>query len=102
MLQIDSAREAADLEVAQQQAAAIATDNADGLGEERCKAVLAEAEAATAGLSRQRALPHPQRITRGAAPCPTYTLGAILTGSHQGRQACLDVQAPSLTAFMQH
>ena len=68
MLQIDSAREAADLEVAQQQAAAIAVDNADGLGEERRKAVLAEAEAATAGLLHQRALPHPPRVTRGFMP----------------------------------
>ena len=47
--QVDSAKEAAAAEAAAQQADAIAADNADGLGEDRRKAVLAEAEAATAG-----------------------------------------------------
>lgn len=51
VMQVDSAKEAAETEIAQQQADAIAADNADGLGEDRRKAVLAEAEAATAGLS---------------------------------------------------
>lgn len=50
-LQVDSAKEAAATEEAIQQADAIAADNADGLGEDRRKAVLAEAEAANAGLS---------------------------------------------------
>ena len=50
-LQVDSAKEAAVTEEAIQQADAIAADNADGLGEDRRKAVLAEAEAASAGLS---------------------------------------------------
>ena len=59
MLQIDSAKEAAETEIAQQQADAIAADNADGLGEDRRKAVLAEAEAATAGLScKALCIPH--------------------------------------------
>ena len=48
-MQVDSAKEAAAAEAAAQQADAIAADNADGLGEDRRKAVLAEAEAATAG-----------------------------------------------------
>ena len=52
VLQIDSAENAAESEIAQRQADAIAADNADGLGEDRRKAVLAEAEAATAGCSR--------------------------------------------------
>ncbi len=56
MLQIDSAKEAEETEIAQQQADAIAADNADGLGEDRRKAVLAEAEAATAGCSCQALL----------------------------------------------
>ena len=51
MVQIDSAKDAAESEIAQQQANAIAADNADGLGEDRRKAVLAEAEAAAAGCS---------------------------------------------------
>ena len=55
VMQVDSAKEAAETEVAQQQADAIAADNADGLGENRRKAVLAEAEAATAGLSSKPA-----------------------------------------------
>ena len=49
-MQVDSAKEAAASEVAIQRADAIAADNADGLGEDRRKAVLAEAEAAIAGL----------------------------------------------------
>lgn len=50
MVQVDSATEAAESRSAQQQAEAIAADNADGLGDDRRKAVLAEAEAATAGV----------------------------------------------------
>ena len=48
-MQVDSAKEAAAAKAAAHQGDAIAADNADGLGEDRRKAVLAEAEAATAG-----------------------------------------------------